>query len=460
MKIIKVESLIIFLIALSLIEVSCKKSFFTEANTNPNAPDSSKITPSALLPTVEAALAYTQGGDFARFAGLYDQQFLGYSNQAAAYYRYAVTTADFDSPWGNLFTSVLENAKVMQHIADSGKNNAYSGISRILLAYALQLGVDCWGKIPYSQAFQGNENFHPTYDDDKELYDTIKSLINVGIIQLNDPNPGVLTPSVEDFIYGGNADNWIKFGHAIKARLYIHQSKGNTVMADSALTEVAESFSDGTTNAVYPFKGNTETTANPVYQFNEQRTDIDFGSGAFATYLESLNDPRLNIFLTPDYSDVNGVGIGDYYGSRTAPVEFITYEELSFIQAEAILRSGGGVSNAQTSYQTAIQANMNKLGVSSLDASTYIMANGALSTSIDTAIEEVAFQEYISLFLNPEAWTLWRRTQSPNLTPVSGTNGIPRRFLYPQTEYTLNSANVPIPESGNTSFAPKIFWDN
>ena len=56
--------------------------------------------------------------------------------------------------------------------------------------------------------------------------------------------------------------------------------------------------------------------------------------------------------------------------------------------------------------------------------------------------------------------TVWRRTNSPALTPVSGTNGVPRRIEYPQSEYSYNPDNIPVPATNNTLFVPKIFWDN
>jgi hypothetical protein len=83
-----------------------------------------------------------------------------------------------------------------------------------------------------------------------------------------------------------------------------------------------------------------------------------------------------------------------------------------------------------------------------------------LAPTAPGAIAQIARQEYIALFLNPEAWTVWRRTASPALTPASGTNGVPRRLEYTQSEYSYNPANVPVPANNNTLFSPKIFWDN
>jgi hypothetical protein len=450
----KLHRLPVFILwmAMLFLGASCKKTFFTDANRNPNAPDSTSITPGVLLPTVQGALAYVQGGDLSRYATLITQQTKGVSRQAQGYYGYTFTSVDFDNVWGNLYTSVMENNKKLMELADAKRFNRYSGISRILMAYSLQLAVDTWGPVPYSQAFQGDKVLQPAYDNDKALYDTIISLLNVAMGQLN-ADAGFATPGADDFIYGGDANKWIKFAHAIKARLYIHQSKGDAAMAALALSEAEQSFTSNAENAVYVF-GNTETSAGPWYQFNQQRGDIVFDETTLGMQLQATNDPRYLVYVAPDYDDVNQVGMGAYYGAGNAPVEFITYDELLFIKAEATLRSSGNIAAAQNFYREAITKNMEKLGIAPSAIATYLAANGTLPASVDAAIAKVAEEEYKALFLNPEVWTLWRRTNSPALAPVVGTN-VPRRLLYPQTEYSNNKANTP----SATLFSPRIFWD-
>jgi hypothetical protein len=436
-----------------IIQVSCSKEIFTKTNDNPNAPGT--VTPGNILPGVQTSLAYTQGGDIARYTSLITQQSVGFSRQAAAYYSYVFTSTDFDTPWGNIFTSVLGNNKDLLQKADAAGYNVYGAIGRIINAYTLQLLVDEWGDIPYSQAFLGDAQQHPVYDNQQALYDTIENLLDVAIAKLSDPDPGGQTPSADDMIYGGDASLWIKFAHAIKARLYIHQSKDNAAMASQALAEASQSFESNAENADFAF-GTTETFSNPVYQFNQQRADIDYGAGYLTDLLTTLDDPRLGLTTDPTYSDFSQVGVGSFYGDINGTVEFITYEEMEFLKAEATLRSTGNYAEAQAFYQEGIRASMEKLGVSSADADAYITANGTLPvTSVADAIAAVATQEYISLYLNPEAWTLWRRTGAPELAPVAGTNGIPRRFLYPQSEYSLNGTNTP----EATLYSPKIFWD-
>jgi len=347
---------------------------------------------------------------------------------------------------------VLENDRVLMQLADARGFNAYGGVARILLAYTLQLTVDCWGAIPYSKALLGASNLKPTFDTDKDLYDSVANLVDAGIAKLSDANPGSLKPDVEDVMYQGDASKWIKFGHAIKARLYIHQAKGDAAMAAHALTELAQSFVSNADNARYVF-GNTETSAGPWYQYNQQRGDIGFSDGKAANMMAALTDPRLPILV--DTVRAHG---GDgllFYGVLDAPVEFITFDEQLFASAEMVLRNGGTVVAAGVFYQAGIKANMSKLGVKDADIATYVANNGTLPVGVDAAIAQIATQEYLALYLNPEAWNLWRRTNAPTLTPIAG-QAVPRRFLYPQTEYSYNKTNVP---SSVTLVSPKVFWD-
>ncbi len=450
----------ITLTALLILFAACKKSFFTDVNINPNVPK--EVAPNLILSTSEAALGYTQGGDLSRFTSLITQQVFGANSQSQSYYAYGLNPGVFDNLWPDLYTSTIINIDTLKNLSDQKQYNVYAGISRILMAYTLQITVDCWGKIPYSQAVEGDNNLHPAFDDDKALYDTIANLVDAGISRLSDSHRGVFTPGADDGIYGGNALKWIKFGHAIKARLYIHQSKDNAAMASQALAEVALSFADNSESAQYKF-GLAETAANPWYQFNRDRPgDETFSKSTLALQLQALSDPRYDIFIDKA-NDGHGQsadgshfgGLNAYYGSVNSPVEFITYDELLFIKAEATLRTTGDYNMAQNFYQQALQANMRKLGVSESAIETYIAAQGTLPTSsVNEAIAKVAMQEFIALYLNPEAWVLWRRTGSPALSPT-GPGEVPRRLVYPQSEYSYNSANTP----ASTLYAPRIFWD-
>jgi hypothetical protein len=447
------KSVLLAMVLGLFIASSCKKSFFTDQNVNPNALPS--VTPDLLLPTVEAALGYTQGGDLSRYSALLMQQMYGANSQSQQYYQYNFNPGNFDNVWPDLYTSTLENDYTLMQISDAGGYNRYGGIARILMAYSLQVAVDIWGDIPYSQAFKGNTepaNLHPGYDKATVLYDSITSLVNVGTAMLQNANAGPLVPGAQDVMYKGNVAAWVRFGHAIKARLALHRSKGNAQMASTALAEIGQSFKSNADNAQYTF-GTQQTSANPWYQFYRDRPgDENFPQSTLSGNMLASGDPRYGAL---DLDSSIGGNAVSFYNQINSPVEFITYDELLFASAEATLRSGGSIASAQTLYQAAITANMKKLGVGQTDIDTYMAAHGVLPATPDAAIAQIASQEYIALFLNPEAWVLWRRTGSPALTSVTG-NPIPRRLLYPQTEINFNGANVP---QNVTLYAPRIFWD-
>jgi hypothetical protein len=428
--------------------VSCKKTFWTNDNKNPQAPDS--VNAPLILPNVESSMGYTQGGDMSRYASLFDQQVVGAASQSQAYYNYILNPGVFDNLWPDYYTSVLNNNDTLMHLADRKQFNMYSGVSRIFMAYCLQVGVDLWGDLPYSQAFEGDKNLKPTYDKAQGLYDTVASLVHAGIAYIASPNHGLFVPGTDDHMYNGDSASWVYFGHAILARLAIHQSKGNPTMAATALAEVAQSFPAEKYNAQFIFS-TSQTAANPWYQFNEQRPgDETFSNATLITAMTGNSDPRVAIYTNPS------TDLGAYYGSANSPVEFITYEELQFIAAEATLRSTGNFATAQQYFTAAITANMTKLGVAAGDIATYEAAHGILRvTSVSDALAVLSNEEFTSLYLNPEAWTVWRRMGYPVLQPVTPA-GIPRRLLYPQSELSFNTANTP---TGVTLYSPTIFWD-
>src|SRR5581483_11824946 len=121
----RINKTALFILTVALLGVSCKKSFFSDVNKNPNAPDSNNVMPNVLLPTVEASLAYSIGGESARYSGLLTQQVFGYANQAQAYYSYTFTTNDFEALWDNFYTSVLENNMKLQQLCDAKGYNRY-----------------------------------------------------------------------------------------------------------------------------------------------------------------------------------------------------------------------------------------------------------------------------------------------------------------------------------------------
>ncbi len=433
--------------------ISCSKDFYTNANVNPNSP--AAVPPGTMLSNIEVSLAFTQGGDGARFSSMFTQQTLGAARQSQLYYNYVFGPTDPEFLWDNMYTSVMENNYTLMNSVQ-GTYTEYYGITNILMAYALQTTVDEWGSIPYSAALKGASNIQPAYDADNVIYSNIIGLINTGITSLRSSNPGAIRPGSDDFIYGGNATSWIAFAYAIEARVFYHQCKLTPSLLPNAIAAADSALANGFSNAQVAF-GVSGNNNNPVYEFNQQRGDIDYGD-TLVTLWDTLtyawNDPRAAVYA-------NTINSNSYYGGQSSPVEFITVEEVNFIIAECLLRSGSAPALAQPFYTVALTANFTKLGLSS-SLPTYLAGSqGTLPATNAAALRMVQIQKWAALYLNPEAWASYRLsfsvTQisgSPALIPVNGPE-IPRRMIYPTTEVTLNP-NCP---KSATLFEPQIFWD-
>ncbi len=187
----------------------------------------------------------------------------------------------------------------------------------------------------------------------------------------------------------------------------------------------------------------------------------------------------------PQGSDLSTVrGPGYFPQGASSRAWILTSFESLFIQAEArergILTSGPSASDLLTA---AVRQSFIWLGLTSAQADTYMAANAGYPDVDYFAGSIVAGQPGGGLFtilqqkwfamnnINElEIWTDWRRTDviyglpatydpGPPLSVDPGAaSSIPKRLLYPNSEYSYNAANVAAEGTINV-FTNKIFWD-
>jgi len=82
-------------------------------------------------------------------------------------------------------------------------------------------------------------------------------------------------------------------------------------------------------------------------------------------------------------------------------------------------------------------------------------------TSTSISLAKIIMQKYIVLFMNPEAYTDYRRTGYPQLTPPSNAltvdKKMPRRWPYPTSERIYNSKNFE--PYKNLTISSRVWWD-
>ena len=176
----------------------------------------------------------------------------------------------------------------------------------------------------------GNTNLKPKYDSQQSIYAAINTLLTDGIADLSTDNSANAVPlgsASNDLIYNGNIPKWIAAAHSLRARYAIHLSNKGGVDYSAILADCAAGITSNANDMQIPF-GTTESNANPIYEFDVQRTDVA-QSATFTAF--AAGDPRLAAFQGTK-------NFGTFYGSINSPVPMISYVETRFIEAEAQLR--------------------------------------------------------------------------------------------------------------------------
>lgn len=438
--------------------VSCKKGFLEGYDSDPNNP--TKVSPDLLLPSAIAGASSIYGDDYARFAGIWMQQFAGTDRQFASIDKYNQIPTDLDNIWTfNAYPGALEDLHLLIKDSEAKENWAYSGIAKTIMAASMGVMTDCFGDVPYSEAFDPDKTKQPKFDSQQDIYASINTLLTEAATDLDKET--VLAPGPDDLFYGGDVDHWKAAINSLKARYAIHLSKKDPNSYANALAAIdAGAFKSNADDLELIF-GETEGNANWWYAFQEQRAGYLSMGKYMVDTMNGLNDPRREFYM--DSTGIGFVGspagdpsdaavIGSYYGSINSPIPFISYVEVKFIEAEAAFKTGD-LDRAATAHNDAVKASI--LKITGAPDATYEAAN-ASETAGTITLEKIMLQKYIALFTQIESWTDWRRTGLPAISPATNnlTNGvIPRRFLYAQSELLYNK-NTP-----TVLITDKVWWD-
>ena len=451
---------------------SCKKWIDTDINIDPNNP--TDVPVSLLLPSVESEMAYTMmGNDAVRPTNIWLQYFNGWARQSLTQGRYVYKSSDVNNLWGAAYQSNLMDLKQIIDKSEANNSPHYAGVAKILTAWELAFLTDLFGDIPYSDAFQGNNQLMPAYDTQEAIYTTVQSLLDDGIADLT-ATESVESPGGEDLFYGGNLGNWTKLAWSLKARYALNLSKinGNQAYTD-ALSYAAKGFESNADNMKFQFNSSQK---NPLFQFMDQRGDITMAS-TFIDMLHNDNDWRVCVFSSdsaavggePGTDEYEGIALpGDFVAKEDAAVYLMTYHELKFIEAESYFQLGD-VANSDTAYLEGAFASVyltvtdyyedlfsdegGKLNEDTIKTWTWYNNINVAQASLD--LETIMKQKYIANYGTIQSYNDWRRTGFPTISPASNTTtDIPRRFPYPQDELDYNSANVP-----SVDLTENVWWN-
>lgn len=473
---------------------SCKKDF-GDLNLNPNAP----AVPSTkfLFGNAVVNVSGIQGAAGALYAQ-HMAEFI-YTQESRYFNKIFSYDPIYAGPLMDLQTVINLNTdpatKNTRAVLDNGSNDNQLGPARILKAFLMLHVTDRWGDVPYKEAFKGPANNKPAFDSQQSIYnDLLKELKEaVGQITAGLPN---------DPLFDGNFNRWKSWGQSLRAIIALRMVKtGDAALAKTAFNEAVAGglMASNADNAIFKYLSNSNFES-PWYTNYVRQGRYDYGTSA--TVIDMLNanqDPRLPVFARPAINTGNYVGLpyGEdaYYDvtdfsllgraiyAQNAPLQLTTYAQMCFTMAEASLRGwiAGGDTQVAAWYEKGVNASMDQWAAVSVNPVVTITAQqkndyrqqAAIDIPVvntltfDQKLNRIHTQKWINFYMNNgyEAWTEWRRTGYPVLTPaidpLNANGQIPRRQCYPTTEKDLNSAHYAtvLTSQGPDELSTRMWWD-
>ena len=461
------KRLYIFLLAcLSL--TSCEID--EDINVNPNKPSAAsggQLLANSML-SLPGLSSSTQGQFMAQYIS--ELQYVGtslYPEGATNFYGW------YTGPLMNLET-VINSEKL------DGKEGPIANqkaVAKILKAYYIWNVTDRWGDVPYSQALKGNENFTPAYDTQESIYNNL-------FILLNEANEQIVSGKISnDIVYGGDMEKWRKLGNTVRLLMALRISEVNPTKGKEEFNKAlaAGIMTSNVDNFLFKHLA-VEANENYWYSQISRQNRLTWWSLSenLVNTLKSTSDPRLPVFATTNengeyaglrFGTANGGDpnkfskLGQQIWKQDAPVYLVTYAQALFAKAEAAKRGWipGGDAEAEVNYKEAIKQSISQWTGSTATVSDYL-ANADVAYDPANAIEQIATQRYIHLFMHGyEAWAEWRRTGYPdNLVSPEG-KAVPTRLMYTATEAANNTTNynaaIQRQFGGTDGLYGKVWWD-
>lgn len=465
----------------AVIVYSCSENIMDDINKNVNNPTdvSSKLT---ITDAMTSSAFSVTGSDLAFYSSCYVEHNVGIYNQL---FNAEIRTNDptnsttYNNSWDAIYQNLLNLKTIITKCSDGGSeagNYTTLGIAQALTAYNLAILTDVFGDVPWTQALQPGVIYTPILDSQESIYVAIFKYLDDATTNLAKTST-FPTLGTQDFIYGGNASNWIKFANGLKAR-YTMRLSLKKADYDAVITYANSSFASSAEQC--QFKYNGSTSSSPFYQFFKDR-DYFGASTSLHNKLVSRSDPRDALFFkpyttggalifAPNGTPTQAQGLYGISGlsTITAPTYLLSYHEIEFLKAEAYARKNDLV-NAGIELKKGIVAACAKvnINISSTVAGTYYDTNVAPKlTSQTSALKEIMVQKYIAFYEEEavEAYNDLRRLKAMGQgdfiqldNPLNATK-FPLRFTYGSEDVTTNVNVRNAYGDGSYVYTANVWW--
>lgn len=436
---------------------------------------------------------------------------------------YATTAVNFDSDrytqvgrwadlaWGSFYGQAAPQIKLVEDLSTEAGEDVLSAVAKVWRVNSYHRMTDHWGPVPYLSF--GNQELAVPFTSQEDAYMDFFSTLDEAVAVLSANQDALAFPG-GDRIYGGRADQWLRFANSLRLRLAMRIRFVNPSMAQ---TEAEKAITAGVieSNADNAFVGTDAQNLNPL------NTITNWGefrmSAAMESVLKGYEDPRMDQFFSPaadgdtdgdgvpfegllngqtrvtlgvsqnsNHSDVGPNFLPLNRGGSNPPIPVLRASEVAFLRAEGALVGWNMGGTAQELYEQGIQLSMDEWGVSTGDyvssaATPVPYETGAapltdipvafdVSGSQERQFEQIMTQKWLALYPNGwEAWAELRRTGYPKQyvraasdNPDVSADEIIRRMVYTASEFNTNAQELDAAIgtlSGGDKNDTRVWWD-
>lgn len=250
-----------------------------------------------------------------------------------------------DDHWRTMYQKILVNLmdaeELIENTDDEITNNLKANklaIMEILSVFAYSNLVDTFGDIPYSESLD-RDNTLPKYDDAQTVYESLIKRLDKALDSMDSSGS---FEAESDLIYGGNVENWQKFGNTLKLKLGMVLADVNESLSVSTVNSALSSgiFEDNEDNATYKYSGDVPNDY-PVYDELVLSGRNDFvAASTIVDIMNDFKDPRRSVYFDPNIHDNLGEVIEvDELGEGILKVTFNTSFEDDLIIGNSVYRN-------------------------------------------------------------------------------------------------------------------------
>lgn len=434
----------------------------------------------------------------------------GFTSSDVAY-NYNFTSSSYDFLFENMFLYTDNFQDIIDISAKFPNYGNHYAIAKIMKVQGMEKLISLYGDVPFSEAFN-NDISQPKYDDDKQIVQNLFTLLDEAREEIYAATEETVVPGSEDILFNGDMFEWIKYANTLELRMLVRLSNTTDATLVALRTQrfanLEQNFIDADVDFNPGFTGGTAIQSNPIFRVygtnvaqnawlsgNRANAAGIFMAGVIngtmnsSTLTTGVVDPRRSRMFTT----ISGSVVGSVQGTETSAAKsrlhwFVhgyaqataggdayangternAYAMLAaesyFLQAEAIQR-GYMAGDAKTMFEQGVTASFafysrgfGDLGVviTPLNATTYLSAvsakNGLGWAGSTDKINCIITQKYLALaqWSGIEPYFDMLRTGYPAAPLPQGVSQTtrPKRLIYPTSEYSSNSSNVPKFDNG------------